>query len=47
VLTWSTLASGADVRTGVTFTRLEQREEGVDVQFTDGDRRARSPSSAS
>lgn len=40
VLTSATLASGADVRTGVTFTRIDQRSDGVDVEFTDGQRRS-------
>jgi 2-polyprenyl-6-methoxyphenol hydroxylase-like FAD-dependent oxidoreductase len=39
ILTSRTLASGADVRTGVTFTELTPSDEGVDVAFTDGDRR--------
>lgn len=38
ILTSTTLESGADVRTGVTTTRVEQRANGVDVEFTDGRR---------
>ncbi|MBV8991116.1 MAG: FAD-dependent oxidoreductase [Solirubrobacterales bacterium] len=34
-----TLASGADVRAGVTFSRLEARGDHVEVEFTDGARR--------
>jgi 2-polyprenyl-6-methoxyphenol hydroxylase-like FAD-dependent oxidoreductase len=34
-----TLDSGADVRTGVTFTSLDDHGTGVTVQFTDGDTR--------
>ena len=36
ILTWTTLASGADVRVGVTVTEILQRTDGVDVTFTDG-----------
>jgi 2-polyprenyl-6-methoxyphenol hydroxylase-like FAD-dependent oxidoreductase len=39
VLTSNTLAAGADVRTGVTFTSIEQTGDRVDVAFTDGERR--------
>ena len=35
-----TLDSGADVRTGVTFTAIDDRDGGVDVTFTDGQTRA-------
>ena len=34
-----TLAVGADVRTGVTFTALDDRGDGVEVDFTDGETR--------
>jgi 2-polyprenyl-6-methoxyphenol hydroxylase-like FAD-dependent oxidoreductase len=34
-----TLDSGADVRTGVTFTTIDDRDDGVDVAFTDGQNR--------
>lgn len=33
------LSSGADVRTGVTFTSIHENESGVHVTFTDGDER--------
>jgi 2-polyprenyl-6-methoxyphenol hydroxylase-like FAD-dependent oxidoreductase len=36
ILTDAVLASGANVRTGVTFTRLEQNSDRVAVQFSDG-----------
>jgi 2-polyprenyl-6-methoxyphenol hydroxylase-like FAD-dependent oxidoreductase len=36
ILTSTTLASGADVRVGVTVTEILQRHDGVDVTFTDG-----------
>jgi len=39
ILTSRTLASGADVRTGVTFSDIESSEDHVDVTFTDGERR--------
>lgn len=39
ILADATRASGADVRLGCSFTRFEQDAEGVDVQFTDGQRR--------
>ena len=39
ILTTWTLASGADVRTGVTFTEFLPSDEQVDVAFTDGERR--------
>jgi 2-polyprenyl-6-methoxyphenol hydroxylase-like FAD-dependent oxidoreductase len=39
ILTSSTLASGADVRTGVTFREIVSCDEHVEVAFTDGDRR--------
>lgn len=35
-----TLDSGADVRTGVTFTAIDDRDDGVDVTFTDGQTRS-------
>src|SRR5215813_7251087 len=35
-----TLDSGADVRTGVTFTQLTDDGDGVDVEFTDGESRS-------
>jgi 2-polyprenyl-6-methoxyphenol hydroxylase-like FAD-dependent oxidoreductase len=34
-----TLDSGADVRTGVTLTAIDDRDDGVDVTFTDGQTR--------
>lgn len=40
ILTSNTLASGADVRTGVTFTRIDTRAEGADVEFSDGEQRS-------
>lgn len=40
ILTSTTLTSGADVRTGVTVTRIDQHSNGVDVEFTDGQRRS-------
>jgi len=39
ILTSRTLESGAEVRTGVTFTELAPSESQVDVTFTDGQRR--------
>ena len=36
ILQDAALASGASVRTGVTFTALTQREDGVSAAFTDG-----------
>jgi 2-polyprenyl-6-methoxyphenol hydroxylase-like FAD-dependent oxidoreductase len=39
ILTSRTLESGADVRTGVTFTELAPSGDHVDVAFTDGERR--------
>ena len=39
ILTSRTLESGADVRTGVTFTDLVPSDDHVDVTFTDGERR--------
>ena len=39
ILADATLASGADIRLGCTFTRFAQDEQGVDVEFTDGQRR--------
>lgn len=39
ILTSGTLKSGAEVRTGVTWTQLEQDADGVDVDFSDGDHR--------
>jgi 2-polyprenyl-6-methoxyphenol hydroxylase-like FAD-dependent oxidoreductase len=39
ILTSRTLESGADVRTGVTFTELAPSDNQVDVTFTDGERR--------
>lgn len=39
ILQRHTLDSGADVRTGVTFTDMEDRGDRVEVQFTDGERR--------
>lgn len=38
ILSRATLACGVSVRLGVTFTSIEQDEEGVDVTFTDGSR---------
>jgi 2-polyprenyl-6-methoxyphenol hydroxylase-like FAD-dependent oxidoreductase len=38
ILSEATLESGATVRTGVTFTTIEQDEDGVDVEFTDSSR---------
>jgi 2-polyprenyl-6-methoxyphenol hydroxylase-like FAD-dependent oxidoreductase len=40
ILQTHTLDSGAEVRTGVTFTALADRGDCVDVEFTDGDRRS-------
>jgi 2-polyprenyl-6-methoxyphenol hydroxylase-like FAD-dependent oxidoreductase len=39
ILAQATRASGAQVRLGCTFTSLEQDAEGVEVNFTDGQRR--------
>jgi 2-polyprenyl-6-methoxyphenol hydroxylase-like FAD-dependent oxidoreductase len=39
ILADATRASGANIRLGCTFTRFEQDAEGVEVQFTDGQRR--------
>lgn len=39
ILTSRTLQSGADVRTGVTFTDLGPGDDHVEVAFTDGERR--------
>jgi 2-polyprenyl-6-methoxyphenol hydroxylase-like FAD-dependent oxidoreductase len=39
ILADATRASGADVRLGCTFARIAQDVEGVDVDFTDGQRR--------
>lgn len=39
ILTSQTLRSGADVRTGVTFSEILPSEDHVDVVFTDGERR--------
>lgn len=39
ILADATRASGADIRLGCTFTRFTQDEQGVDVEFTDGQRR--------
>lgn len=39
ILADATRASGADVRLGCSFTSLEQDAEGVEVSFTDGQRR--------
>ena len=39
ILQRHTLDSGADVRTGVTFTTLEDRSDRVEVEFTDGEQR--------
>ena len=39
ILTSRTLASGTDVRTGVTFTEIDPSGDHVDVAFTDGERR--------
>ncbi len=39
ILTSRTLASGADVRTGVTFSEMASSNGRVDVVFTDGERR--------
>ena len=40
ILQSSTLNSGAEVRTGVTFTALDDRGDRVDVEFTDGETRS-------
>jgi 2-polyprenyl-6-methoxyphenol hydroxylase-like FAD-dependent oxidoreductase len=39
ILTSRTLESATDVRTGVTFSEIVPSEDGVDVSFTDGERR--------
>ena len=39
ILADATRASGADIRLGCTFTSITQDDEGVDVEFTDGQRR--------
>ncbi len=39
ILQTHTLDSGADVRTGVTFTRIADRDDAVEVEFTDGEKR--------
>jgi 2-polyprenyl-6-methoxyphenol hydroxylase-like FAD-dependent oxidoreductase len=39
ILQSHTLDSGADIRTGVTFTSLDDHGDGVTVEFTDGDTR--------
>lgn len=39
ILADATRASGADIRLGCTFTRFAQDDQGVDVEFTDGQRR--------
>jgi 2-polyprenyl-6-methoxyphenol hydroxylase-like FAD-dependent oxidoreductase len=39
ILSSRTLEAGADVRTGVTATRIEQHADGVEVEFSDSDRR--------
>ncbi|HEU0201727.1 MAG TPA: FAD-dependent oxidoreductase [Burkholderiaceae bacterium] len=39
ILAEATRASGTNVRLGCTFTSIEQHAEGVDVTFTDGQRR--------
>jgi 2-polyprenyl-6-methoxyphenol hydroxylase-like FAD-dependent oxidoreductase len=39
ILSSRVLEAGADVRTGVTATRIEQDGDGVEVEFSDGDRR--------
>lgn len=39
ILADATRASGADIRLGCTFTRFVQDADGVDVEFTDGQRR--------
>ncbi len=39
ILADATRASGADIRLGCSFTRFSQDAEGVDVEFTDGQRR--------
>jgi 2-polyprenyl-6-methoxyphenol hydroxylase-like FAD-dependent oxidoreductase len=39
ILAEATRASGADIRLGCSFTRFAQDAEGVDVEFTDGQRR--------
>lgn len=40
ILTSTTLASGADVRTGVSFTRIDALADGADVEFSDGEQRS-------
>ncbi|MBS7778478.1 FAD-dependent oxidoreductase [Acidovorax sp. CCYZU-2555] len=39
ILADATRASGADIRLGCTFTHFTQDDQGVDVEFTDGQRR--------
>jgi 2-polyprenyl-6-methoxyphenol hydroxylase-like FAD-dependent oxidoreductase len=39
ILAEATRAAGANVRLGCTFTTIEQDDDGVDVSFTDGQRR--------
>lgn len=39
ILADATRASGADIRLGCTFTSFAQDDQGVDVEFTDGQRR--------
>ena len=39
ILQQHTLDSGADVRTGVTFSDIDDRADGVEVDFTDGEAR--------
>jgi len=39
ILAEATRAAGANVRLGCTFTAIEQDDDGVDVSFTDGQRR--------
>ena len=39
ILQTHTLDSGADVRTGVTFTRIANPDDAAEVEFTDGDKR--------
>lgn len=40
ILAEATRAAGTDVRLGCSFTSLEQRPEGVDVTFSDGEKRS-------
>jgi 2-polyprenyl-6-methoxyphenol hydroxylase-like FAD-dependent oxidoreductase len=39
ILQTHTLDSGADVRTGVTFSALDESDDGIELTFTDGDTR--------